>query len=157
LILQASRDLPRTIQFIHFTGKKSPPLGAYYDEMNVRAYTAPFEPRMEYAWAASDAVLSRAGASTVAEALLCRVPPFFIPFPFGQDNHQEKNSEYVVHTVQGGQMLRQSECTPSILRQHLQNFLAPDNLALMRKNIDTFYQQSKPKDFYEEVIATIGS
>jgi UDP-N-acetylglucosamine--N-acetylmuramyl-(pentapeptide) pyrophosphoryl-undecaprenol N-acetylglucosamine transferase len=155
LVGQAAKMLPGNIQLLHFTGKKKPPLGTYYEDLGIRAYTTPFEPNMQFAWAAADAVLARSGASTIAEALFARVPSFLIPFPFGQDRHQEKNGEYVVETIKGGTLLRQDECTPERLGRELQQFLAPDALAEMRNNIDQFYKQSKPKDFYEEVIRTI--
>ena len=42
--------------------------------------------------AASDLIISRSGALTVAEVTVCGVPAIFIPFPEAAENHQYYNA-----------------------------------------------------------------
>ncbi len=46
--------------------------------------------------AAADAVLSRAGASSVAEIAARCVPSLLVPYPFATENHQATNAAYLV-------------------------------------------------------------
>lgn len=48
---------------------------------------------MEYAYAAADVVLSRAGATTVAELTRIGKPAILVPLPFAAANHQEMNAQ----------------------------------------------------------------
>jgi UDP-N-acetylglucosamine--N-acetylmuramyl-(pentapeptide) pyrophosphoryl-undecaprenol N-acetylglucosamine transferase len=48
---------------------------------------------MSAAYAASDLVVCRAGATTLAELTVCRKPSILIPFPAAADNHQVMNAK----------------------------------------------------------------
>ena len=52
-----------------------------------------FIERMDYAFAAADAVISRAGASTVSELSLVGKPVIFVPSPNVAEDHQTKNAQ----------------------------------------------------------------
>jgi UDP-N-acetylglucosamine--N-acetylmuramyl-(pentapeptide) pyrophosphoryl-undecaprenol N-acetylglucosamine transferase len=43
---------------------------------------------MDKAYAAADAVISRAGAMTVAEICVAGKPAVFVPYPFAAEDHQ---------------------------------------------------------------------
>ncbi len=47
---------------------------------------------MACAMSASDIVIARAGAGTIAELARCRVPSIMVPYPFAADNHQLENA-----------------------------------------------------------------
>jgi UDP-N-acetylglucosamine--N-acetylmuramyl-(pentapeptide) pyrophosphoryl-undecaprenol N-acetylglucosamine transferase len=51
---------------------------------------------MEYAYAAADLVLCRAGAITIAELTRLGVPTVFIPYPYAAANHQVENAKAIV-------------------------------------------------------------
>lgn len=55
--------------------------------------TLPFLERMELAYAAADLVLSRAGATTVAELTVCGLPSILVPYPYATGRHQEANAK----------------------------------------------------------------
>ena len=48
---------------------------------------------MASALSASDIVVARAGAGTIAELARCRVPSIMVPYPFAADNHQLENAK----------------------------------------------------------------
>ena len=52
-----------------------------------------FIDRMDYAFAAADVVISRAGASTVSELCLVGKPTIFVPSPNVAEDHQTKNAQ----------------------------------------------------------------
>jgi len=57
------------------------------------ARVLPFTDRMAEAVAAADLVISRAGASTLAEILVLGKPSVLLPYPYHRDNHQRRNAE----------------------------------------------------------------
>jgi UDP-N-acetylglucosamine--N-acetylmuramyl-(pentapeptide) pyrophosphoryl-undecaprenol N-acetylglucosamine transferase len=80
------------LQFIWQTGK------AFYGEAielanqysNVRVYD--FISRMDYAYSASDIVISRAGAISLAELCITGKPSILVPSPNVAEDHQTKNA-----------------------------------------------------------------
>lgn len=79
-------------------------------------------------FAGADLVLSRSGASTVAELAAAGKPSLLIPFPQAADDHQRKNAESL---VEGGaaRMLLESDVTKDILLDELVRLLS-DRTAL---------------------------
>jgi len=63
---------------------------------------------------AADLVLSRSGASTVAEEMAAGKPALLVPFPGAADDHQRKNAE-VMAEAGAATMLIEAETTPDRL------------------------------------------
>lgn len=85
------------IQIIHITGPNN------YEDMKNRAAEAgiysssglvllPYLDRMEKGLACADLVLSRSGASFLAELVSRGLPAILVPYPFAAANHQYKNA-----------------------------------------------------------------
>lgn len=55
----------------------------------------PFEPQMEFFYAACDVVVARAGALTVSELAVTATPSILVPYP-GAAGHQTANAAYLV-------------------------------------------------------------
>jgi UDP-N-acetylglucosamine--N-acetylmuramyl-(pentapeptide) pyrophosphoryl-undecaprenol N-acetylglucosamine transferase len=56
-----------------------------------------FITQMEYAYAAADIVVARAGAMTVAELCVVKKPVLFVPYPFAAEDHQTVNAMKLVN------------------------------------------------------------
>jgi len=81
------------LQVLHQTGVNDvAPVSAAYREAGVRAVVLPYIVDMAGAYAAADLVVSRSGATTVAELAVCGKRAVLVPFPFAADNHQEHNA-----------------------------------------------------------------
>lgn len=81
------------LQILHQTGEKDgPDVTAGYKQAGVNAVVLPYIHDMPGAYAAADLVVSRSGATTVAELAVCGKRAVLIPFPFAADNHQEYNA-----------------------------------------------------------------
>jgi len=77
---------------------------------------------------AADLVLSRSGASTVAELAAAGKPSLLIPFPRSADDHQRRNAEAFVEAG-ASRMLLEPELTPTTLLDTL-TALLNDRIAL---------------------------
>ena len=77
--------------------------------LSVRVYG--FIRDMARAYAQADLVVSRAGATTVAELCALGKPALYIPFPHATHAHQEKNALSVVRAG-GGLMMREEALDP---------------------------------------------
>ncbi len=69
---------------------------ALTDEESARWQVMPYINNMGEALAAADLVLSRAGASSIAEIAALAVPSILVPYPFATADHQTTNARYLV-------------------------------------------------------------
>ena len=67
-----------------------------YARLGIRAQVAAFFDNMDHLYQQADLVVSRAGATTLAELMVFQKPAILIPFPYAADDHQEKNGRYLV-------------------------------------------------------------
>jgi len=87
-------DIRDDIQFLHQTGK-----GDYesvretYRKWGFKGTVTAFVHQMPEAYAVSDLVVSRAGATTLAELTAVGRPAVLIPYPYAAGNHQELNAQ----------------------------------------------------------------
>jgi UDP-N-acetylglucosamine--N-acetylmuramyl-(pentapeptide) pyrophosphoryl-undecaprenol N-acetylglucosamine transferase len=108
--------------------------GASADRWRVQAFLED----MPKQFAASDLILARSGASTVAELAASGKPSLLVPFPQAADDHQRKNAEVL---VEGGAaaMLLEQEMTGTALLDRLTGLLGnPDRLHEMATSARTF-------------------
>jgi UDP-N-acetylglucosamine--N-acetylmuramyl-(pentapeptide) pyrophosphoryl-undecaprenol N-acetylglucosamine transferase len=77
-----------------------------YEKHGVSARVAAFFDNMADLYAEADLIVSRAGATTLAEVTVMGKPSLLIPFPHAADDHQSRNAEYL---VDGGAALMEQE------------------------------------------------
>ncbi len=93
-------NFSRNIKVIHQTGEADYDLVVRrYNESKVDAIVQPFFQDMTHVYREADLLVSRAGATTLAELAVLGKPAILIPYPHAADNHQEKNAD---HYVGGG-------------------------------------------------------
>jgi UDP-N-acetylglucosamine--N-acetylmuramyl-(pentapeptide) pyrophosphoryl-undecaprenol N-acetylglucosamine transferase len=87
-------DLKDKIQFLHQTGLKDyEKIREAYRMAGFKGTIAPFIYQMGEAYAVADVVVSRAGATTLAELTAIGKPAILVPYPFAAGNHQELNAK----------------------------------------------------------------
>lgn len=81
------------IQVLWQCGKMYYEIYKKYDNQNVRVL--PFVREIDQAYALSDVIISRAGASSVSELCIVGKPVIFIPSPNVAEDHQTKNAQAI--------------------------------------------------------------
>jgi UDP-N-acetylglucosamine--N-acetylmuramyl-(pentapeptide) pyrophosphoryl-undecaprenol N-acetylglucosamine transferase len=103
--------------------------GAAYRELGVEAELAPFFADLPERIAGAHLVISRSGASTVAELAVIGRPAILVPYPHALDQDQAANAEKLAEAG-GAWAMPQREATPERLAGRLAELmLAPDKLA----------------------------
>jgi len=81
------------IQFLHQTGERDyESVREAYRKSGFKGTVAPFIYQMAEAYAAADMVISRAGATTLAELTALGKPSLLVPYPHSAGRHQEFNA-----------------------------------------------------------------
>lgn len=81
------------LQVLHQTGEKdASDVKAGYRQAGVNAVVLPYIHDMAGAYAVADLVVSRSGATTVAELAVLGKRAVLVPYPYAADNHQEYNA-----------------------------------------------------------------
>jgi UDP-N-acetylglucosamine--N-acetylmuramyl-(pentapeptide) pyrophosphoryl-undecaprenol N-acetylglucosamine transferase len=84
------------------------------------------------AYASADVVVTRAGASTVAELAVWGLPSILVPYPYALDNDQDYNAA-VLADVGGAVVVPDADATADVVGPLVEELLAdPNKLAAMR-------------------------
>lgn len=93
------------VQVLHVTGHRDHEdallrwrdVGVDPDSAGSGVRVLPFLDDMADAYAAADVVVSRAGATTIAELTVLGIPAVLVPYPHATADHQQSNAEAVVN------------------------------------------------------------
>jgi UDP-N-acetylglucosamine--N-acetylmuramyl-(pentapeptide) pyrophosphoryl-undecaprenol N-acetylglucosamine transferase len=103
-------DIREEVQFLHQTGERDyEGVRRAYRKLEFTAMAAPFVYQMAEAYAAADLVISRAGATTLAELTALGKPSIIIPYPYAA-GHQEFNARKLLESG-AARMFPESELT----------------------------------------------
>lgn len=96
-VVSALPELPAEVQVLHIIGNRdSGWVSRYLEGKKVKNYQAlPYLHDMSQALASADLVVSRAGATAIAEFLVCGLPMVLVPFPYAAEDHQRLNAKAV--------------------------------------------------------------
>lgn len=119
----------------------------YHDLGIVHVEVVSFIEDMAQAYANSDLIISRSGASTVSEVASVGIAAIFVPYPHAVDDHQWYNAQML---STGAHIMRQKELSVEKLAK-LINSMDRANCLLMAKN----GQQLAIKDSVERIVSLI--
>jgi len=103
------------LQYVHLTGRDDfVSVRQAYRDHGRRAVVEPFYSQTWLAMGAATLAVMRAGASSMAEQAVMRLPSILIPYPFAADNHQYYNARAFAETG-AACLLPQTEATPQTL------------------------------------------
>ena len=126
------------LRFIHQTGERDLNwVREAYQEHGIAAEAHGFIEDMPQVFARPDVIVSRSGASTVAELAAAGKAALLIPFPGAADHHQRENAR-ALERVAGARVIEQAELTPGRLVQELLDLLGrPERLTEMERCVRT--------------------
>jgi UDP-N-acetylglucosamine--N-acetylmuramyl-(pentapeptide) pyrophosphoryl-undecaprenol N-acetylglucosamine transferase len=109
LMLEACAEIPR-IHVLHICGKRfiddaapQVPAGVVYQRVG-------YESRMAQVYAASDLLVVRAGASTVAEIVTVGIAAVVVPWEVSADGHQKLNAQWLAD-ADAARVVTEAQCS----------------------------------------------
>lgn len=124
-----------------------------YPSINVNEYIYD----MDIVMAAADLVISRAGASTLAELTALGKPAILVPSPNVTANHQEHNAR-AVENEGGAKVIIEKDFSPDTLKNCVEELVEnKDKLVKMRKAAKNIGTENATHDIYKEAKRLIES
>lgn len=156
LVMEAMEQLARqgrALHLIHQTGgADEEQVRTCYHKLGIDAEVTAFIRDMASVYARADLVVSRAGATTLAELAVMGLPALLIPYPYAADDHQATNAEYYVKDS-GCRMLRESGLTGEILARSISEYLQnPEELHTMSANMKTMAMPDATNRIVDECL-----
>lgn len=112
--------------------------GEYADSLrnNYKFYHFFNEKEMALAYAASDIIISRAGAGSLFEIAMLGKPAIIIPITNSSSNHQLENA--LEFSKFGAAMIKEENLTPHIFINQIQSFLEPEKYNSISEKLKVF-------------------
>ena len=105
---------------------------------------------MDFAYAASDFIISRAGASSVSELCVVGKPVIFIPSPNVAEDHQTKNAMAIVKK-DAALLIQESDLDVDFENRFSQLVASPERQEGLAKSIKKLALTNATKDIVDEV------
>ncbi len=147
-------DLKKHIQFIHQTGDKDFDIvREFYKEKGYKGAVIPFTHDMPDAYAASDLIISRAGATTLAEITSCGKASILVPYPFAAGDHQTANAKKL-WDINAAQMIPDNELDGRSLANMIRHlFEDPDAMSEMEMVGRSIGKPDATKKIFELIMS----
>jgi UDP-N-acetylglucosamine--N-acetylmuramyl-(pentapeptide) pyrophosphoryl-undecaprenol N-acetylglucosamine transferase len=150
------QGIKSSLKMIHQTGKEDLDfVSKSYQEKGFEALVRPFFEDMGAHYQASDLVICRSGAGTVAELAVCGKAALFIPYPYAAHNHQWINAKKLVD-FGAGRMILDEELNGPLLAQtilHLRDH--PEERAEMEEAIHHLARPRAAEEIVDHCYALI--
>ena len=128
-----------------------------YTDLKMQVDLAPFFADVAVRMAAAHLVITRAGASSVAELMVAGRPAIFVPLPGATDNHQYHNAE-AIEDAGGGWVMAEDGFTPEALAARIETFLRlPSALTTAALALAPLGQPDAAEKLADLVLAVAGS
>jgi UDP-N-acetylglucosamine--N-acetylmuramyl-(pentapeptide) pyrophosphoryl-undecaprenol N-acetylglucosamine transferase len=120
-LLKKNRDL---LKIFHQTGEKDLEWvkQSYIKEGFEKAVIAPYFLNMAEYFQKSDLIISRAGASTIAELIAAQKASLLVPFSQATDDHQVMNAREL-EKVTGAEVITEAQFSPEVFSEKILGFL----------------------------------
>jgi UDP-N-acetylglucosamine--N-acetylmuramyl-(pentapeptide) pyrophosphoryl-undecaprenol N-acetylglucosamine transferase len=126
---------------------------AAYEKLGVPVKVYKFMDDMPAMFACADLIVSRAGASTVAEIAAAGKPSIFVPFPKAADDHQRRNAE-AMQGAGAAVMLEERDLTSANLADTVAKLLShPADLKAMSVAAKAMAHPSATRDIAELAVS----
>lgn len=147
----------KNITLIHITGKKNyDEIKKKYEEaglLNDKLIVFDYYENMAELYSISNLIVSRSGASTIAELIYTKRPAILIPLPHAANNHQYENARFLFeHGC--AMIIKDDENLPINLIKNINFLLQRDRLRVMEKSYERI-QIPKGKEVIKEIISEI--
>ena len=119
-----------------------------YDSDKVRVLD--FLNRMDYAYAAADSIISRAGAGSVSELCIVGKPVVFIPSPTVAEDHQTKNAQALV-AKNAALLIREKDVDETFESVFLDMYNSEVKQSELAENIKKLARPNATKDIVDEI------
>jgi len=150
-----SSFIQNDVQLIWQTGKLYAEKASARAAENRNIWANSFITQMEYAYAAADVVISRAGAMSVAELCVAKKPVVFVPFPFAAEDHQTANAQNLVNK-QAGLMVKDSEAKEKLVSTVIELAQNEQQQNMLRENIGRLAITNADEVVAGEILRNIG-
>jgi UDP-N-acetylglucosamine--N-acetylmuramyl-(pentapeptide) pyrophosphoryl-undecaprenol N-acetylglucosamine transferase len=149
-------NLKGKIRFIHQVGEKEniEAIRKSYADNGFEADVFTFTDRIWECYERADLVISRAGATTVAEVAVLGLPSVFVPYPYAADDHQRANAESLVRR-EGAVMILQHELTGERLASEIKK-ITSERLASMCAAAARAGKRDAAKRIVEDCFGILG-
>ena len=137
--------------------------GRYYHEDAVRhlkayrgmpVWCSDFISRMDYAYAAADLVISRAGASSISELCILKKPVVLVPSPNVAEDHQTKNAMALVNK-QAAVLVTDKEAQEKLVDTALDIVHDEAQLASLAQHIGKMAHFNSAEQIVDEIMKII--
>ena len=137
-------------EVLYITGKN------FYDEFTKQGYPKnvfiqPYVDNLSGLMKDMDLIISRAGASSVAEIEALRLPSILIPSPYVANNHQYFNAMSIVN-AKAGFMIQEKDLSKDVLKKQIDEILNnPDLVREVKRNLANISIDDSSSIIYKEI------
>lgn len=117
-------------------------------------WVSEFITAMEYAYAAADMVISRAGAMAISELCVVGKPVVFVPYPFAAEDHQTANAKNLVKR-EAALMVKDSEAIDKVIPMVVGLAKDAGRRNNLKINIGKYAVQNADEHIVKEILETI--
>jgi UDP-N-acetylglucosamine--N-acetylmuramyl-(pentapeptide) pyrophosphoryl-undecaprenol N-acetylglucosamine transferase len=118
---------------------------------SVKRVVTPFIYEMNFAYAASDIVISRAGALSIAELAMVKKPVILVPSPNVAEDHQTKNA-MALYERDAAILVNDADAEVSLANEAIDLLNNHSKQAQLRDNISTFSMPNAAERIVEEIL-----
>ena len=131
-------------------------LKKFYEDNNINCKLFDFSEDISNLMSRSNICLTRAGASTLAEAVFLNLPCVVIPLPTSKDNHQFENASFY-NKIGCNWILNQNEINDETIANKLVNIIENRKEYLTKKiNMKNFSYQNTWNNINQKIISVIN-